>query len=170
LRDRVIPANGAAVALEPLPPERRAAVEQALARCTDASGATDPIYALLDVAIVSAPLCSEELEVMWQTLARWPCVTRLGAGRQWLELVRAVGRRDPEAIARLASAMLAGKAALTPAREKYLLATAMTGWIALGERGRAFALWQQRGPRLFAKESPKMLFRILAAQAASGAN
>jgi hypothetical protein len=61
--------------------------------------------------------------------------------RQWIELMKAVGKRAAPEMVRLAEALLAKPSDLPAGHRQYLLAAAMAGHIAQGKRAEAVALW-----------------------------
>jgi spermidine synthase len=106
-------------------------------------GASVPLDRLFDVASAMVPfLGAEELRPVWDKLRGSPCFSRLGEPQQrWIALFAAISERDAAGMAELAETLLQRNDASDAARKDYLLAAAVTGRLALGERDRARALW-----------------------------
>ena len=68
------------------------------------------------------------------------------AQKAWIALFRAVAARDPARMADLAERLLGQASDLPSGNRQYLLTAAMTGYLALGQRGKAAELWN-RYPR-----------------------
>jgi hypothetical protein len=87
-------------------------------------------------------LSAEEAKAVWDRIERSSCGPRTGSSeRQWIELMRAVGRRAAADMARLAEILLAKPSDLPAGHRQYLLAAAMAGHLAQGKRAEAVALW-----------------------------
>lgn len=100
-------------------------------------------HSLYQVARVANPLLSRaEGDALWQAIERSPCFASLEAmQRQWIRLFSAVGRRDAEAMARVAENLLDTRSDLPAGHRQYLIAAAMSGYLAQGQRDKAAALW-----------------------------
>jgi spermidine synthase len=140
------------------------AARQLLEACARPPGG-DKVAPLLDVARQVVPyLRPIELEALWSSLGRWPCASGLGAEEaSWLELFRAVGRRDAEATASLSLQLLDRGAQVTPERGSYLGAAALLGEVARGDLAGARQLWLRYRTGVFAGTQPDVLFAVLGA-------
>ncbi len=100
---------------------------------------------LFTVAGAMVPfLTREELRPVWEKFTASPCSERLDEPqRAWVALFAAVSARDADRMARLAEALLGRNDASDAARKDYLLAAAITGRLARGERDQALALWRE---------------------------
>lgn len=127
----------------------------------------DRVAVLFRIATDVVPfLKPEELEGMWSALDLWPCGKELlPEETTWLELFRAVGRRDSPAIVLKSTGLLARESLMTPGRRKYLLAAAMLGYESMGNPSQASELWRQYGKSTLGSARPPLIFRLLAAHA-----
>jgi hypothetical protein len=100
-------------------------------------------HSLYQVARSTNPLLSRaEGDALWQAIERSPCFAALEAQqRQWIRLFSAVGRRDAEAMARLAENLLDTRSDLPAGHRQYLIAAGMSGYLAQSLREKAAALW-----------------------------
>ncbi|HEX4893168.1 MAG TPA: hypothetical protein VFV47_07745, partial [Hyphomicrobiaceae bacterium] len=106
---------------------------------------TVPLESLHAVAIALAPfLAPEELRAVWDRLMASNCFARMGERhRTWMALYSAVGRRDAAEMARLAETRLRAGDAGDEKYKDYLLGSAVTGYLVLGAREKALALWRE---------------------------
>lgn len=127
----------------------------------------DSAFALMRIGGVLAPfLQPDELGPVWTKIETLPCARALvGAQRDWLELMKAVGRRDALAMAEASSRLFANHEDRTALRRRYLLAAGMLGNIAAGRPNNARALWEDQAARALEKNAPSLMLRILAAHA-----
>jgi hypothetical protein len=86
--------------------------------------------------------------------------------RDWIALFRAVGAREPRAMAELAAALLDSTPDLHADGREYLLMAGMAGAIAAGQRERAVALWTAHEGSLARAGLPA--FRLLRCHAQPG--
>ena len=100
-------------------------------------------HSLYQVAKTINPLLSrEEGRELWETIERSPCLKQLDADqRRWIQLFSAVGRRDGEAMGRLAEALLRERSDLPAGHRQYLMTAGATGYIAAGKSDKARDLW-----------------------------
>ena len=127
----------------------------------------DAAFALMRIGGLLAPFLQPgELAPVWSKVETLPCARALvGAQRDWLELVKAVGRRDALAMAETSSHLFANHEDRTPLRRRYLLAAGMLGNIAAGRPNDARALWDDHAAQALEKNAPSLMLRILAAHA-----
>jgi hypothetical protein len=103
---------------------------------------------------------------VWAKVETLPCAQALvGAQRDWLELMKAVGRRDAPAMAETSARLFANHEDRTALRRRYLLAAGMLGNIVAGRPNDARALWEEQAARALEKNAPSLMLRILAAHA-----
>jgi spermidine synthase len=154
----------------PMPVEQREAfrlqAEEILANCRQPPGG-DSVFALMRIGTSLAPfLRPEELAPLWPKIEAMPCVSVLASGqRQWLELVRAIGRRDAIAMADTTASLFAQNEDSTSLRRRFLLGAGMLGNIAAGRPEVAKELWERHAASLFNTTPPTLMMRILAAHA-----
>ena len=144
----------------------RVQAEEILANCRQPPGG-DSVFALMRIGTSLAPfLRPEELAPLWPKIEAMPCVSVLAAGqRQWLELVRAVGRRDAIAMANTTASLFAQNEDSTSLRRRFLLGAGMLGNIAAGRPEVAASLWEHHAASVFNTTPPTLMMRILAAHA-----
>lgn len=125
----------------------------------------DRIYEMYSMATLLVPLLSSEtLQAIWNELLDPSCVDRMHPmERAWLDLIIAVGNRDAREMAARAERLLAGGGGLTQTRTRYLIATAMLGYIAQGRPDAARAIWERFSPGQFEDKPPSITFRLLKA-------
>ena len=96
-------------------------------------------------------LSAAEGRALWDRLSdrigAAPCGAAPGPSQKaWIALFRAVAARDPATMAELAEHLLGQASDLPGSNRQYLLTAGMTGYLALGQRGKAAELWN-RYPR-----------------------
>ncbi len=136
--------------------------------CDNANSKGRWIDSLIELAGVLTPyLSAEELEPIWTRLEARKCSGRLARDqRQWLALVRAVGRRDAQAMAELSRGVLAdGLAEGHPNRVGYAVKVGMLGHLAHGRPGQTFDIWAKYGARQFPMSGPPLDVRVMLALA-----
>ena len=127
----------------------------------------DSTFALIRIASLLAPFLQPgELQGLWPVVEALPCATALrGPQRDWLELMKAIGRRDAGAMADASARLFANGEDATALRRRFLLAAGMLGNVAAGRTQAARALWMAQAPRALDKNPPSLMLRILAAHA-----
>ena len=120
---------------------------------------------LLQLARTMTPLLPAiDATAMWNRIASPPCQLRLTEGQAaWLEMFRAVARRDAATMASVADKLLDARFNHTNAQSRYLLIAGMTGNLVTGDRGKAVALWN-RSPGI-ADKTRDFTLRLLYAHA-----
>jgi len=86
-----------------------------------------------------------------------------GARADWIGLLRAVARRDARNMSSIAERLLDPTLPHTATQRQYLVMAAMTGYLAVGERDRAAAVWKRN--RKDVEKSPELALRLLYAHA-----
>jgi len=115
--------------------------------------------------LMSAYLKRGELESVWKALEKRPCARSLTPRqRNWFGLFKAVGRRDPEAMERTAKTLLSQETKLPQGPLRYLVASAMLGSLARGDREDSLQLWEEFRSQLYGSGESKMIFRLLEAE------
>ena len=125
------------------------------------------MHSALRVAQVVNPYLSPgDLNAVWPALMVSRCYATLdGLQRRWLAFFRAVAARDAPAMAALAEELLAAQRDVSSEAREYLVAAALAGHVATGERARAVALWDaQKKDLRNAIDLP--VFRLLRCHAA----
>ena len=93
-------------------------------------------------------LTASELEKVWPRLEALPCfVTTSEVETNWLRLFKAVGRRQPDAMAAAAAPLLASESP-SPDQRAYLVGAAVLGQLGAGNRDAARALWHKEPLRV----------------------
>lgn len=112
-----------------------------------------------------APLLpAPEASRVWMALTGAPCLGALsGARADWIGLLRAVARRDARNMSSIAERLLDPTLPHTATQRQYLVMAAMTGYLAVGERDRAAAVWKRN--RKDVEKSPELALRLLYAHA-----
>jgi spermidine synthase len=162
----------------PAPPEPRAVpiwlqkdLEVLRARLVDCRSPRELdvwLHSGLRVAQVMNPyLPANDLNAVWPALMVSRCYATLtGQQRRWLTLFRAVAARDAPAMAALGEELLSSQRELGSEAREYLVAAALTGYVASGARGKALEVWRQQKKELrSAIDAP--LFRLLRCRAGS---
>lgn len=130
------------------------------------SGSEERIFSLhKTVAVQMIPfLRPHEMEDVWKGLETGACVRSFTpADRQWITLLKAVGRRDAGAMASTADALLEKGQDLPEGPMEYLVATGMLGNLAQGNKEEALRLWRKHQFKMFGSRPPTLLFRFLVA-------
>jgi len=163
VRDR---AEGRPLPKLPLAQELAEDVEQVLGLCR-AAPVGSRVPALLGLATATLPYLSPlHAERFWLGLRERPCGTALSPADQvWFDLFLAVARRDGDAMAANADALLARGEGMVVNRRAYLVAAAMLGHLARNDAAAALAVWEAAGDDLPAQERSAMTFRLLLAHA-----
>jgi len=138
------------------------------AACAGAGEAERWLGSAFAVAGAAFPhLAAPDADGVWQHWRTSDCHSRLApAGLEWLELLRAVGRRDPAGMAVRAQQLLVGVGAAHDERQRYLLGAGMLGALALGRAETAWELWTAHAPAAPGDDPPDLALRLLAALAA----
>ena len=93
---------------------------------------------------VNPYLSAFDADRLWARLGAQACGGRIAADqRQWLDLYRAIGRRDAAAMAKLAEALLEASSDLPKGHRQYLITAAMTGHLAHKDKAAAAAVWNR---------------------------
>ncbi len=123
----------------------------------------DRVYVMLEFGLkLASYLRPNELSKIWQRLAAENCKTQwTDIESTWLSLIMAVGERDTHKMQSLAERILKQDKNSTTARQKYLVAVAMLGHLAQGQKPRALAIWDNYASDLFPHKEPNMMFRML---------
>jgi spermidine synthase len=122
------------------------------------------IDSLLELeAFVVPNLGPDELEPIWARMEEAKCYARLtGEQKQWLALVRAIGRRDPQAMAINSQQLLeAGIAADDRQRLSFAVRAGMLGNIMIGKPAVATQLWAQYGSKALPKDDAPLDLRLM---------
>ena len=91
---------------------------------------------------VNPMLSAREGKTLWNRIGSPSCRISLSEAQNlWIELYRAVAGRDGATMALLAQKLLLLPSDLPTGNRQYLVAAAMTGHLARGERDRAAAVW-----------------------------
>ncbi len=128
------------------------------------------LHSLMQLARTMNPfLEAAEAGAVWARIQSSPCHADLHAfQRRWIALFAALGARDAAASAVQAETLLATQPDLSAESREFLLAAAMAGHVAAGERARARALWERHAPRLARAALAQPLMRLLFCHAAAG--
>jgi hypothetical protein len=124
-----------------------------------------PVDALVHVAVSAFPLVSAvDLEPVWTGLDGAACRAAMAPPEAaWLELLRAVGRREAAGMAAAGAIVLAsGRLEGVPLR--YAVASTMLGLVASGNRDAARQVWERHRAALAGP--PDLALDVLAAAAA----
>jgi spermidine synthase len=91
-------------------------------------------------------LAPDDVGAVWGRILGTPCYGTLHEfQRRWLALFRAVGARNAPLMAELASSLIASQPPLVADAREYLMLSAMTGYVASGDKAKALALWESHG-------------------------
>jgi len=123
--------------------------------CDNAASKDLWIGSLLELEAFVVPLLGpDELEPIWARMQEAKCFSRLtGEQKQWLALVRAIGRRDPLAMAINSQQLLeAGIAANDSQRLSLAIRAGMLGNILTGQPALARGLWVRYGSKVLPKD------------------
>lgn len=144
------------------------AVKELFSSCRDQQTQNRSAGSLFATSIVMIPyLTPAELDAIWNSLDRGPCTAlRSPWVREILVLFKAIGRRDAAAMYSSATRMLEDSKTMTPSTIKYLVATAMLGALAHGDRTASFAVWSKYKYLMFGDKKPDLYFQLLAAESA----
>jgi hypothetical protein len=106
-------------------------------------------------------LAPDDLGAVWLRIARSPCFGGLhDFQKRWLALFRAVGARDTERMAQLASGLLDSERSVGTEAREYLLTAAMLGHIASRTPEGALALWRAHHEKI-RRSADSPVFRLL---------
>lgn len=124
-------------------------------------------HSLYEVArLVNPWLTRAYTQEIWQKLEATPCYGKLPAEyRRWIELFAAIGARDAKKMAAIGEALLEQTFTLPRGHRHYLLTSAMTGHLSLGDRAKALALWQRYGKSVQDEYDSDPTLRLLRAHA-----
>jgi spermidine synthase len=113
--------------------------------CLDVAGIDIWVHSLFQVARAINPLLDPaDADAIWSRFERAPCYERHAPSDQaWVQLFRAVGRRDAAAMAQQADALLAANQPLSSRGRHYLLTASLAGNILSGALDRAQSAWDR---------------------------
>ncbi len=136
--------------------------------CRDADRIDLWFHSLLQLARTMTPLLpASDATAMWTRIATPPCTLRLSESQTaWLDLFRAVSRRDAAQMAALSEKLMQPRFTHSNAQQRYLIITGMSGHLVTGDRDKAAAVWK-RFPKVADMEKDFTL-RLLYAHAFSG--
>ena len=107
----------------------------------------------------------QELEAVWAKLDTGPGATSLPPLEcAWVDVFKALGRRDPRALANGVQTVLQTPQRLPKEVLKFLVASGMAANLAMGDRPAANRLWVTGKTLLFSESEPDLLFSLLAAE------
>ena len=129
-------------------------------------------HSLYEVArLVNPWLTRAYSQKIWQKLEATPCYGKLPAEyRRWIELFSAIGARDAKKMAAVGESLLEQTFTLPRGHRHYLLTSAMTGHLSLGDRANALALWQRHGKSVQEESDSDPTLRLLRAHAEQSGN
>jgi spermidine synthase len=119
---------------------------------------------LVNLASLLTPASTPaQLEPIWARITDAKCFYKRSAKqREWLDLVRAVGRRDASAMAKSAEKLLSDAGKFKPSeRMQYALRAAMLGNLLGAERGNVSQLWFAYGTAAFGSPRPVLDARLM---------
>lgn len=123
---------------------------------------------LAEIAQVIPYLRPGELEAVWETLETGGGAAALTTEeRALISLLKAVGKRDAQAMASAAVRLLHYRQQLPPEATDYAVAAGMLGFLAQGNQKAARKLCSVHRPETFEGSGQGLLFRLLAAHSAS---
>jgi len=120
------------------------------------------LHSLIRVAkAVNPHLSATDADAIWSRASGSPCYGDLHEFQQrWIDLARAVGRRNAVGMAEIGTFLLGTQKDLSSEAREYLLMASMAGHVAAGRPQHARALWQSHAAHLGqAAQSPG--FRLL---------
>jgi spermidine synthase len=122
-------------------------VKLRLIECRDPGELDVWTHSALRVAAALNPyLSSDDLAPVWARIMGSACYGALDEfQRRWLALFQAVGARNAARMAELATPLMATERPLVADAREYLLLTAMTGYLASGDKAKALELWKKYG-------------------------
>ena len=113
--------------------------------CIDAQSFEVWLHSLFQIArTVNAALDPDDADAIWSRFERSPCYGRLALeDRTWVQLYRAVGRRDATTMAQHADELFARGRELTSNEQQFLLTVSLVGNTLTGNLERAQAAWDK---------------------------
>lgn len=128
------------------------------------------LHSLFQVALaVNAFLPPEETAAIWRRFESAGCYGALPRlYKLWIALFKAVGARDASAMAELAEQLIAVPSELPSESRRYLLTTAMTGYLAQNKPREALQTWERFSPQIAVDDRSQLLLRLLYAKASGG--
>jgi hypothetical protein len=129
----------------------------------DSQERVSAMYDILALQIVPF-LGTADLQRIWTTLESGRCLREFShEDRQWLELLKAVGRREGKAMAEASSALLEQQPGLPNGPMSYAVAVGMAGNLMQGKKGESAAIGNDRKHALYGTGRPPVFFRLLTA-------
>lgn len=136
--------------------------------CKTKLGQMDRLFDLYNIANMMIPfLRPAELDAVWKSLESGACAYALtDTEREWIVLLKAVGRRDAKTMADAAKTLLEKERDMPQGPVRYLVASGMLGYLVKGDKGESLRLWNDYKFKLYETSQPSLLFRLLAAESA----
>jgi hypothetical protein len=105
-----------------------------------------------------------ELDEIWKIIERNACTSFMTPEeKNWIYLLRAVGKRDAKAMVTGAKSLLRTGEIKETIAIKYLVATGMLGSLVLEDKEEALRFWSHYRLMISEKGQPDLLFRLLLA-------
>jgi spermidine synthase len=146
--------------------QQAAQLRQIFFDCRSGIDQNDRFIALFNTAVkMTAHLTPGELAAVWKKLESGGCARSLSpTERNWIELFKAIGKRDAPAMVRTASMVLETGQPMPPAMTKYGVASGMLGFLMQGDRAGSLRLWSTYGSGIVGAGEPDLLLRLLVAE------
>lgn len=126
---------------------------------------------LRTIAFLVPYLSPEQLEQLFQRINTPSCVRHYSSSqRDFVSLLKAVGKQDPAHMARYAENLLKDPKAVDADLLKYALSAGMLGSLSSGKIQDAQLLWKTYGPRLTNENRHTPMIRFLVSHAYKGGN
>ncbi len=153
--------------IDPETKQQAAAVTELFRSCRNQQAQIRSVGSLFAVSIAMTPyLTSSELDAIWRTLERKSCTASLSPPiLQIIDLFKAIGHRNAGLMSATAIKLLEESGTMTPPSTiKYLVAAAMLGSVARGDRATACKLWAKYKTSMFDQNKPDLFFQLLVAE------
>lgn len=106
-----------------------------------------------------------EMNAVWNRLEMGPCTRSLASTeRNWIELFKAIGKRDAGGIVNAAKTLLDSEQHMPPDAIRFVIASGMLGSLMQGDREEAYRLWSSYKSSMFGTREPDLFFRLLVAE------
>ncbi len=140
-------------------------LKQTFYACSSAQDRREQRINLINTAVEMIPyLRPGEMDAVWKRLEAGPCAGSLSKSeRDWIELFKAIGKRDPGKMMADAKVILESEPQMTPNEIKFVVASGMMGCLARGDRGESLRLWSAYRSRMFETGRPDLFFSLLLA-------
>jgi spermidine synthase len=138
--------------------------------CNSATDKNERLGLLFNISVSMIPfLRPHEMDPFWKILESGKCYKDLSQQeKKWASLLKSTGNRDPKKMAETSKSLLEDSGEIPLGAKKYLIASGMLGALSQKDYSGSHRIWLKYRSSVFGDKEPDLLFRLLAAESATG--